>query len=210
MNGPAQVLNGTTPQYQQPPPQAPPPPPPPPKRSATDILESQKYRPQPIRQAEALMPKLAITTHPSLQLESQFEALFSASATEYHQEIVVNVPLSHFRLQVKPQIASYLEIEHREWKLNLIHDTTRLYPSSASSFDKRGEPIFDVTLRYGMNRLEVTLIAALPRGEKAPNGLNMEMESSPLERLSGLIRHSFPEFVRPYAHGGRKAGATAS
>ncbi|KAI1131794.1 Bromodomain-containing protein [Nemania abortiva] len=176
MNAPAPVLNGNTPQYQQPPPQAPPPPPPPPKRSATDILESQRYRPQPIRRAEALMPKLGITTHPSLQLENQFEALFFASATEYQQEIVVNVPLSHFRLQVKPQIAPYLEIEHREWKLNVIHDTTRLYPSSASSFDKRGEPIFDVTLRYGLNRLEVTLIAALPRGEKAPNGLNMEME----------------------------------
>jgi hypothetical protein len=122
------------------------------------------------------MPKLVITTHPSLQVENKFGALFSASATEYHQEVVVNVPMSHFRLQVKPQVTPNLEIEHREWKLNVIHDTTRLYPSSASPFDKRGEPIFDMTLRYGINRLEVTLIAALPRGEKAPNGLNMEME----------------------------------
>ncbi|KAI0876891.1 Bromodomain-containing protein [Hypoxylon argillaceum] len=175
-NAPAPMLNGSAPQYQAPPLPVPPPPPPPPKRSATDILEAQRYRPQVIRQAEALMPKLAIISHPSLQLENKFGVLFSASATEYQQEIVANVPLSHFRLQVKPQVTPTLEIEHREWKLNVIHDTTRLYPSSASPFDKRGEQAFDVTLRYGINRLEVTLIAALPRGEKAPNGLNMEME----------------------------------
>ena len=43
-NVPAPTPNGIPPQYQQPPP-----PPPPPKRSATDILEAQKYRPHPIR-----------------------------------------------------------------------------------------------------------------------------------------------------------------
>jgi hypothetical protein len=47
-NAPAPMLNGNAPQYQQPPPQAPPPPPPPPKRSATDILEAQRYRSRPI------------------------------------------------------------------------------------------------------------------------------------------------------------------
>ncbi|KAI0911064.1 Bromodomain-containing protein [Ustulina deusta] len=171
VNAPSPIPNSTTPQYQPPPP----PPPPPPKRSATDILEAQKYRPRPIREAEALMPRLVITTHPSAQVENKLVTTFTASVTEYQQEVVVNMPLSHFRLQLKPQVAPFLETEHREWKLNVIHDTTRLFPSSVS-FDKRGEPIFDVTLRYGINRVEVTLVAALPRGEKAPNGLNMEME----------------------------------
>ncbi|GAP85348.1 putative bromodomain-containing protein [Rosellinia necatrix] len=170
-NTPVPVVNGAAPQYQPPPPL----PPPPPKRSATDILEAQKYRPQPIREIEALMPRLVITAHPSLQTENKLVTTFVASTTEYQQEIVVNAPLSHFRLQLKPHIASFLETGQREWKLNVIHDTTRLYPVPMP-FDKRGEPIFDVTLRYGLNRLEVTLIAALPRDEKVPNGLNMEME----------------------------------
>ncbi|KAI0860122.1 Bromodomain-containing protein [Xylaria cubensis] len=186
MNGPAPTANGTTPQYQQTLPQAPPPPPPAPKRSATDILEAQKYRPQPIRETEALMPRLVITTHPSLQVENKLFMTFLASATEYQQEIVVNAPLSHFRLQLKPQVATFLEPEHREWKLHVIHDTSRIYPSSVS-FDKRGEPIFDVTLRYGINRVEVTLLAALPRGERAPNGLNMEMERFVVHL--NLLRH---------------------
>ncbi|KAI1743399.1 Bromodomain-containing protein [Xylaria scruposa] len=186
MNGPAPTANGTTPQYQQTLPQAPPPPPPVPKRSATDILEAQKYRPQPIRETEALMPRLVITTHPSLQVENKLFMTFLASATEYQQEIVVNAPLSHFRLQLKPQVATFLEPEHREWKLHVIHDTQRIYPSSVS-FDKRGEPVFDVTLRYGINRVEVTLLAALPRGERVPNGLNMEMERFVVHL--NLLRH---------------------
>ncbi|KAI0410174.1 Bromodomain-containing protein [Xylaria palmicola] len=174
MNPPAPMPNGTISQYQQPPPQAPPLPPPP-KKSATDILEAQKYRPQTISETEALMPRLFITTHPSLLVENKLMMAFTASATEYQQEIVVNVPLSHFRLQLRPQVAAFLESEHREWKLNVIHDTARIYPSTVP-FDRRGEPVFDVTLRYGINRLEVTLIAALPQGERAPNGLNMELE----------------------------------
>ncbi|KAI0466603.1 Bromodomain-containing protein [Xylaria cf. heliscus] len=186
MNGSAPIPNGGTPQYQQPLPQAPPPPPPPPKRSATDILEAQKYRPQPIRETEALMHRLVITSHPSLPVESKLFMAFLASATEYQQEVVVNVPLSHFRLQLKPQVAPFLEPEHREWKLHVIHDATRIYPSSVS-FDKRGEPVFDVTLRYGINRVEVTLLAALPRGERAPNGLNMEMERFVVHL--NLLRH---------------------
>ncbi|KAI1752225.1 Bromodomain-containing protein [Xylaria castorea] len=188
MNAPAPTANSTTPQYQQTLPQAPPPPPPPPapKRSATDILEAQKYRPRPIRETEALMPRLVITTHPSVQVENKLFMAFLASATEYQQEIVVNAPLSHFRLQLKPQVAPFLEPEHREWKLHVIHDTSRIYPSSVS-FDKRGEPVFDVTLRYGINRVEVTLLAALPKGERAPNGLNMEMERFVVHL--NLLRH---------------------
>ncbi|KAI0431554.1 Bromodomain-containing protein [Xylaria sp. FL1042] len=179
VNASTPTTNGTTPQYQ-------PPPPPPPKKSATDILEAQKYRPRPIREAEALMPRLVIMTHPSAQIENKLVTTFPASATEYQQEIVVNIPLNQFRLQLKPQVASFLETEQREWKLNVIQDATRLFPSSVS-FDKRGEPVFDVTLRFGINRVEVTLVAALPKGEKAPNGLNMEMERFVLHM--NLLKH---------------------
>ncbi|KAI0517154.1 Bromodomain-containing protein [Xylaria bambusicola] len=180
-NVPVPTTNGLTAQYQQPPP-----PPPPPKRSATDILEAQKYRPHPISEGEALMPRLVITTHPSAQVENKLVATLHASMTEYQQDIVINMPVSHFRLQFKPLVASFLETEQREWKLNVMHDTARLFPSSAS-YERRGEPVFDVTLRYGINRLEVTLIAALPKGEKAPNGLNMEMERFVLHM--NLLRH---------------------
>lgn len=177
---PVPMMNGTPLQYQQPLP------PPPPKRSASDILEAQKYRPQPITEAEALMPRLVIATHPSLPVESKLVTTFVASPTEYQQEIVVNAPMSHYRVQLKPQVASFLETGQREWKLNVIHDATPLYPTLVP-FDKRGESIFEVTLRYGVNRIEVRLIAALPRDETAPNGLNMEMERFVIHY--NLLRH---------------------
>lgn len=154
---------------------APPPPPlpPAPKLTAAEILEAQKYRPHPIKEAEALMPKLTITSHPSLQLESRLALTIPASATETQQELVFNAPASYFRLQLRPQVAPYLEAQQREWKLNVMHDFQRQYPSAA---DSRNEPVFDITLRYGTNRLEISLVAALPKGETGPQGLTMTME----------------------------------
>lgn len=121
------------------------------------------------------MPRLVITSHPNLQLENRLSITIPASPTETQQELVFNAPPSHFRLQLRPFVAPFLEAQHREWKLNVLHDTLRLYPSSGP-FEKRNEPVFDATLRWGPNRLEVSLVAALPKGEKSPNGLNMELE----------------------------------
>ncbi|KAI1809770.1 Bromodomain-containing protein [Poronia punctata] len=165
--------SGNAPTYPLPQHQAPPPPPPPPRKSPTDILEATRYRPVPIRESDALMPRLVVTSHPSVHVEHKLMTSFTASTTEYQKDVVLNVPATHFRVQLRPQVAAFLEAQQREWKLNVFHDTTRLYPTV---FHDKREPIFDATLRYGVNRVEVTLIAALPKGQKAPNGLTMEME----------------------------------
>ncbi|KAI0837459.1 Bromodomain-containing protein [Hypoxylon sp. FL0890] len=162
-------------------------PPPPPKLSAADILESQKYRPHPIKESEALIPKLVITSHPGLQLENQLSITIPASPTETQQELVFNAPASHFRLQLRPHVAPFLEAQQREWRLNVFHDTLRLYPTSGP-FEKRSEPLFESTMHFGMNRLEVSLVAALPKGEKGPHGLNMELERFVVH--FNLLRHS--------------------
>ncbi|KAJ1327520.1 chromatin structure-remodeling complex subunit RSC4 [Microdochium nivale] len=149
-------------------------PPPPPKRTAADILEAQKYRPQPISDSAALMSKLVINSHPSLPVENAMHVSFPASAIECQQDITLNAPPSHFRLQLRPHIASFLEAEEREWKLHVMHDQQRLFPSNP--YEKRNEPVFEATMRYGPNRIEVSLVAALPLGETGPEGLNMELE----------------------------------
>ncbi|KAI5864805.1 Bromodomain-containing protein [Durotheca rogersii] len=152
-----------------------PPPPPPPRQTAAEILEAQKYRPRPIKESEALIPKLIIMSHPSLQLDSRLSITIPASITESQQELIFHAPASHYRLQLRPQIAPFLEAGQREWKLNVLQDSMRLYPSQGP-FDKRNEPVFDANLRFGSNRLEVSVVAALPKGERAANGLNMELE----------------------------------
>ncbi|KAI0103450.1 Bromodomain-containing protein [Daldinia grandis] len=166
------IPNGVLP---TPPPPPPPPPPPAPKLSAAEILEAQKYRPYPIRESEAIMPKLIIMSHPELQIENRMSITIPASLTETQQELILNAPTSYYRLRLKPEVAPFLEAQQREWKLNVIHNGARLYPPQ-SHLNKPGEPVFDVTLQFGLNRLEVSLVAALPKGQKAPNGLTMEME----------------------------------
>ncbi|KAI1465390.1 Bromodomain-containing protein [Daldinia caldariorum] len=150
-------------------------PPPAPKLSAAEILEAQKYRPRPIKQSEAIMPSLVIMSHPELQIENRMLITIPASPTETQQELVLNAPTSYYRLRLKPEVASFLEAEQREWKLNVIHNGARLYPPQIQP-NKPGELVFDVTLQFGLNRIEVSLVAALPKGQKAPNGLTMEME----------------------------------
>ncbi|KAK8064920.1 hypothetical protein PG994_007558 [Apiospora phragmitis] len=178
----AQVSTMTTQQQfaplsQSTPPPAPAPvvaqPPPPPKLTAADILEAQKYRPRPIKEYEALMPRLIITSHPQLQLENRLGMTIPASPLETQQEFVFNAPASYYRLQLRPLVAPFLEAQQREWKLNVMHDFTRVYPSS---MERRNEPVFDVNLRYGSNRLEVSVVAASPKGEKGTQGVGMEME----------------------------------
>ncbi|CAJ2500093.1 Uu.00g029460.m01.CDS01 [Anthostomella pinea] len=162
-------------------------PPPPPRRTAADILEAQKYRTTPLqKETEALMPKFVITSHPALQLENRLSITIPASLTEIQQELILNAPSSHFRLQLRPQVSTFLEAQQREWRLNVFHDGVRLHPS-AVSFERRGEPVFDVSLRYGTNRLEASLVAALPKGQIGPHSLNMELEKFVV--LFNLLRH---------------------
>ncbi|KAK6068860.1 bromodomain containing protein [Seiridium cupressi] len=150
-------------------------PPPPPKLSTAEILEAQKYRVHPIKETEALISRLVISSNPSLALDKPLDITISASTTETQQELVFNAPASYFRLQLRPHIAHFLEEQQREWRLNVTHDFQRLYPLPAAP-EKRSLPVFDVTLRYGTNRFEIALVAALPKGEKGPHGLGMEME----------------------------------
>ncbi|KAH6657779.1 hypothetical protein BKA67DRAFT_556319 [Truncatella angustata] len=161
------------------------PPPPPPKKTAAEILEAQKYRPHPIKESEALISKLVIGSHPSLHLEKPLDITISASTTETQQELVFNAPASYFRLQLRPYVAPFLEEQLREWKLNVTQDYQRLWPNQPNP---RAEPAFDVNLRYGSNRFEVSLVAALPKGEKGPHGLGMEMEK--IVVYFNLLKHA--------------------
>ena len=110
-----------------------------------------------------------------------------SSPTEAQQEVTFHVPMTHFRIQIKPRIASFLEEQQREWRLTVHHGMKPL-PSSTFNIERRNEPVFETALNYGVNRIEVTLVAALPKGEKAPNGLNMEMERFVVHL--NLLKHS--------------------
>lgn len=133
------------------------------------------------------MPRLQIVTIHSAQADNRLSFTIPASTIECQQEVTLHVPSTHYRIQIRPTIASFLEPQQREWKLNVPHNTARLYPMPGQ-YEKRTEPVFDAALNYGVNRLDVSLVAALPKGEKAPNGLTMEMERFVVHL--NLLKHS--------------------
>lgn len=156
---------------------APPPPPPaPPKLTAVEILEAQKYRPQAIKPDETFITQFTIKSHPTLVVENPLDITVAGSTTEIVQEVVMNCPATYFRLQLQPHVAQFLEEQQREWRLNVTHDYQRLYPPQHIPSEKRHVPVFDVTLHYGLNRFEVSVLAARPKGDRGPDDLGMDLE----------------------------------
>lgn len=132
------------------------------------------------------MPKVVISSHPHLQVENRLCLALPASPTETQQELVFNAPATYYRLQIRPQVSAFLEEQQREWKLNVKHDELKLYPVGPP--ERRNEPVFDANLRFGTNRLEVSLVAALPRGERGESGVGMELERFTI--YFNLLRHN--------------------
>ncbi|KAF3021501.1 hypothetical protein G7054_g8893 [Neopestalotiopsis clavispora] len=152
------------------------PPPPPPKLTPAEILEGQKYRPHAIKPCETLINRFTIKSHPTLAVDNPLDITIAGSTTEMVQEVIMNCPSTYFRLQLQPHVAQFLEEQQREWRLNVTHNYQRLYPSHHPPADKRHLPVFEVNLHYGVNRFEVSLLAARPKGDRGPDDLDMDME----------------------------------
>jgi hypothetical protein len=93
------------------------------------------------------------------------------------QSITINLPSTHYYLQIKPAIAASLL--ERQFKLFVTCGTIRL-PAMPTipghSVDQR-HPLFEARLLPGVNRIEVELIAAVPKVAAKPvSGQEVELE----------------------------------
>jgi hypothetical protein len=125
--------------------------------------------------SDAMITNLNIATHPGLHLSRHFRMDLPPSSTMAQQSITMNLPSSHYYLQLKPSIAPALL--DRQHKLFVTCGTIRLHAMPASPgqpIDQRN-PLFEARLIPGVNRIEVELIAALPKG-KSVNGQDFELE----------------------------------
>lgn len=98
------------------------------------------------------------------------------SPTMAQQSITINLPSTHYYLQLKPTIAPLLL--ERQYKLFVTSGIQRLnaMPMPGQAPDPR-HPLFEARLIPGVNRIEIELIAALPKGATKPaNGQDVEME----------------------------------
>lgn len=123
-----------------------------------------------------MITNLSIATHPGLHIPKHFRMDLPPSNTMAQQSITINLPSSHYYLQIRPSLA--VSLLDRQYKLFATANATRLHalPVPGQSIDARN-PLFEARLLPGVNRIEIELIAALPKGApKQANGSEVEME----------------------------------
>jgi hypothetical protein len=127
--------------------------------------------------SDAMITNLSLATHPGLNISKHFRMDLPPSPTMAQQSITINLPSTHYYLQIKPTIsASLLE---RQYKLFVTSGTQRLHamPTIPGHAVDPRHPLFEARLLPGVNRIEIELIAALPKNAPKPsNGQDVEME----------------------------------
>jgi hypothetical protein len=134
-----------------------------------------------------MITNLSLATHPGLNISRHFRMDLPPSPTMAQQSITINLPSTHYYLQIKPTIAASLL--ERQFKLFITCGTQRLNAMPTipgHSVDQR-HPLFEARLLPGVNRIEVELIAALPKGSAKPvSGQEVELEKTTI--FANLMR----------------------
>lgn len=127
--------------------------------------------------SDAMITNLSLATHPGLNISKHFKMDLPPSPTMTQQSITINLPATHYYLQIKPTISpSLLDRQH---KLFVTSGTQRLHamPTIPGHSVDTTHPLFEARLLPGVNRIEIELIAALPKGAPKPaNGQDVELE----------------------------------
>lgn len=123
-----------------------------------------------------MLKNVNFATHSGLNIPRHFRMDIHPSESLTQLSITVTLPSTHYYMQIIPTIAP--SVLSRQHKLFVTAASTRLHPlpKNAQSGVDASEPLFDVRLLPGVNRIEIELIAALPKGTKPINGQDVELE----------------------------------
>ncbi|RFU28365.1 hypothetical protein B7463_g7962, partial [Scytalidium lignicola] len=127
--------------------------------------------------SDAMIMNLSLATHPGLNIARHFRMDLPPSPTMAQQSITINLPPTHYYLQIKPTIApSLLDRQHKLFVTSGIQRLHAMPTIPGHPVDPR-HPLFEARLLPGVNRIEIELIAALPKGSSKPaNGQDVELE----------------------------------
>lgn len=126
-------------------------------------------------------------THPTVK-ERRFRVDLLPHPSQRQQYLTVNVPANHWKMQFIPTLQPF-EQQQRPYKLFVIVNgltLARSVPTPMDPVDKHAQQ-YDGQLHPGVNVIQVNCIAALPQGEKLPNGSTAELEKITI--LANLLRH---------------------
>ena len=118
-----------------------------------------------------------ISTHHQLNIPRHLRVDVPPSDALAQQSIAINLPSTHYYIQIKPELAEFLR--DRQYKLFVTAGNQRLHalPANLGHPADPRRPLFETRLNPGVNRIELELIAALPKGAaKLPNGQDVELE----------------------------------
>ncbi|KAJ9625843.1 hypothetical protein H2203_004607 [Taxawa tesnikishii (nom. ined.)] len=118
--------------------------------------------------ADALLPTLTIMTHPQLTILKPFRLDIPASPAYTQQSCTINLPSTHYYLQILPQVSPQLS-SGRQYKLFVTVNGVRLMPSAAremvnGDLNPTGrKQVYEAALNSGVNRIEVEVVAVSGR-----------------------------------------------
>ncbi|GAB7354703.1 hypothetical protein MBLNU459_g5120t1 [Dothideomycetes sp. NU459] len=138
--------------------------------------------------AEALLPNLAITTHPQLSIPKPYRLDIPPSAEFTQQSLTLQLPASHYYIQIIPTVSPQL-MSGRQYKLFVTVNGIRLMATNKDVFGANAETngfvgrkqVYETALGHGVNRIEVEIVAVTGRGG------TLEVEK--LNLFANLLRH---------------------
>ncbi|RKF72737.1 Protein polybromo-1 [Golovinomyces cichoracearum] len=124
--------------------------------------------------SDAMITNLSIATHPGLNITRHFNMDLPPSATLTQQSVTINLPATHYYLQIKPSIASAMM--QRQHKLFVTAGSTRLHamPTIPGHPVEPKSPLFEARLHPGVNRIEIEIVAAFPINVITASEVEME------------------------------------
>ncbi|PHH68585.1 hypothetical protein CDD82_422 [Ophiocordyceps australis] len=124
---------------------------------------------------DALMSRLRIQLHPSIQADRRDVAVVHPSPVEPYQSTTVNLPAHHSRVFVVLMLPDFLW--DREYSLWVLVDRQPLKPCMHPLPNQLPqERTFELMLRPGVNVIEAHLVAAVPAPERVPGGPEVDLE----------------------------------
>ncbi|WQF87301.1 Putative bromodomain-containing protein [Colletotrichum destructivum] len=129
--------------------------------------------------ADALISSLRVQTHPMINVERRFEITLLPLEKEAQQSVTVHMQSSHLRVQLILVVPSFLEKEGRQWRLFVSVNRQMAHQAHPvpGQVLPLGARVFEAQLQAGaVNNIEVSVAAALPKGQKLSSGADFEVE----------------------------------
>lgn len=123
-----------------------------------------------------MITNLQFSTHPGLNIERHVRLDIQPSDKMSQYSQTFQLPSTHYYLQVKPTIAERLLTRQHKLFVTTNNIRSQARPTIPGQPIDNAHPLFEIRLVPGVNRVEVELIAALPKGEKGVNGQDAELE----------------------------------